>query len=121
MKSSDFVCFHELDFVLPVHRFHINFSYTDAQRLSFIREFFLRVINVSPQQPKGLAQFFALTKRELSEALSDLVASGDLHYRDDGYVELTKQSKGYFSGLAAVPKVQKIDESHGHFRLSSRR
>ncbi|WP_422132792.1 hypothetical protein [Endozoicomonas sp. ALD040] len=117
MEKNNPVCFHELDFVLPVHRFHISFSYTDAQRLSFIREFILRIVNVSPLTPGDLAQFFSLTKRELNEALSDLVTSGDLRYRDDACVELTSQSRSYFSRMEAIPKVEKIDESTGHFNF----
>lgn len=117
MDKGKPICFHELDFLLPVHRFHISFSYTDAQRLSFIREFVLRIVNINPLSPADLAHFFSLSKRELDEALSDLVRSGDLKYRDDGTVELTNQSRSYFSGIDAIPKVEKIDETTGHFNF----
>jgi hypothetical protein len=100
--------FHEIDFLLPVHRFKINFSYVSKKEFPFIREFVLRLVHLSPIDAKSIAQFFGFTKNEAIEAVDNLIDLGDLEYNDDGNLKLTNQAHGYFSGLGDIPLVSSL-------------
>jgi hypothetical protein len=107
--------YHEVEFLLPVHRFNIRFSYVTKKGLPFIREFVLRLIHVSPMMPVDIASYFGLAKREADEAISDLVDKGDLQFLDSGQIDLTSKSSGYFVGLGSIPHVSTLMESGGAF------
>ena len=93
------LAFHEIDFIVPVHRFNIQYSYVTKERLSFIREFVLRIVQLSPLKPNQIATYLGLNKEELNEALSDLMSTGDLQISESGDVLLTSKSEDYFEGL----------------------
>lgn len=107
--------YHEVDFLLPVHRFNIRFSYVTKKGLPFVREFVLRLVHVSPMMPADIASYFGLTKRETDEAISDLVDKGDLQFLESGQIDLTTKSRGYFVGLGSTPHVSTLMESGGAF------
>ncbi|MFT6328875.1 MAG: hypothetical protein ACJAYN_000802 [Bermanella sp.] len=110
MSENMKVPFHEIDFLLPVHRFNISFSYISQKSLSFMREFILRLIHLGPMQPFDIAGYFDLTERELDEALSDLLSKGDIQYDDDGQVSLTPQARGYFTKMGSAPLVPAVGQ-----------
>ena len=86
--------YHEVDFVLPIHRFKINFSYSKEMGMrSFIREFTLRLVHISPVKPADIAIFFGLSNIETDEAISDLIDKGDLEFLNDGELALTHIKK----------------------------
>lgn len=107
--------YHEVDFLLPVHRFNIRFSYVTKKGLPFIREFVLRLVHVSPMMPADIASYFGLAKRETDEAISDLVDKGDLQFLENGQIDLTAQARGYFVQLGSTPHVSTLMESGGAF------
>lgn len=109
------VTYHEVDFILPAHRFNIQFSYVTKKGLPFVREFLLRLIHISPMSPVEIATYFGFSKRELDEALTDLVEKGDLAFSESGKIELTSNSRGYFVGLGSTPLVSLLVESGGIF------
>ena len=53
------LAFHEIDFIVPVHRFNIQYSYVTKERLSFIREFVLGIIDF-PTKAKSDSDLFGL-------------------------------------------------------------
>lgn len=59
------IAYHEVDFLLPVHRFDIRFSYVTKKGLPFTREFVLRLIHISPMLPSDLATFSDFPKLSL--------------------------------------------------------
>jgi hypothetical protein len=109
------ITYHEVDFLLPVHRFNIRFSYVTKKGLPFIREFLLRLVHISPIKPADVASYFGLSKREADEAIRDLVDKGDLRFLDNGLIDLTSMSHGYFVGLGSTPLVSSLLESGGVF------
>lgn len=117
MKNELTVAYSEIDFLLPVHRFNIRFSYVTKKGLPFIREFLLRLIHLAPMKPSQIAGYFDFSQRETSEALSDLVESGDLEFQNDGTVTLTNQSAGYFTGLGTTPQMSAVLEHGGYFNF----
>ena len=113
MSEEFLIAYHEVDFLLPVHRFNVRFSYVTKEGLPFIREFVLRLLHLSDLTPLELASYFGLSKRETDEAISDLLEKGDLAFNDEGKVGLTTQSKGYFSSLGSTPQISAVKEAGG--------
>ncbi len=111
MSDITSVVYHEIDFLLPVHRFNVKFSYVTKEGLPFIREFVLRLLHLSALSPLEIATYFGFSKREADEAISDLLDKGDLQFNDEGKVELTSQSKGYFVSLGSTPQVSAVKET----------
>jgi hypothetical protein len=110
MSDTPSVIYNEVDFILPVHRFHVTFSYVTKAGLPFVREFVLRLLHVSALTPTELAKYFSFSEREAKEAITDLLNKGDVQYDDDGNIELTSQSKRYFSSLGSTPQVATVKE-----------
>lgn len=110
-KADIKAIYHEIDFLVPVHRFHIQFSYVTKKGLPFIREFFLRLLHISPMLPSQLGIYFGFSKQELDEAISDLMEKGDLQFSDSGQAMLTPQSKSYFVKLGDSPQLSAILET----------
>lgn len=115
MNKKINIAYHEVDFLLPAHRFDIRFSYVTKKGLPFIREFVLRLLHISSMRPVDIATYFGLSRREVEEAVNDLAEKGDLTFSDKGMVELTQQSRGYFVGLGSTPLVSSLLESGGVF------
>lgn len=107
--------FHEIDFLLPVHRFNIAFSYVSKRGLPFIREFVLRLVHLSPMKPEFIASYLDLTARELKEVLRELVDKDELTFLDDGSVGLTGLAKGYFSTEGESPQVTTVQQTEATF------
>lgn len=110
MENSK-VPFHQIDFLLPVHRFNIAFSYISRRGLPFVREFVLRLVHLSPMKPEFIARYMDLSQRELKEVLRDLVEKDELVFLDDGAVALTSLAKGYFSSVGESPQVTTVQHT----------
>ena len=77
MNQKVNIAYHEVDLLLPAHRFDIRFSLCDQKKgLSFVREFVLRLVHISPMKPVDIATYFGLSRREVDEAITDLVEKG---------------------------------------------
>lgn len=115
MNKKVNIAYHEVDFLLPAHRFDIRFSYVTKKGLPFVREFVLRLVHISPMKPVDIATYFGLSQREVDEAITDLVEKGDLEFSEKGQIELTPKSRGYFVSLGSTPLVSSLMESGGVF------
>ena len=100
--------YHEVDFLIPVHRFNINFSYVTQSEMSFVREYLLRLIHLSPMMPQEIANYFGFSKIELQEAVNELLDKGELLYLGDGRLDLSKLSRQYFKKPGDSPKINTI-------------
>ncbi|MFQ2238701.1 hypothetical protein ACK32R_23725 [Aeromonas dhakensis] len=69
MNQKVNIAYHEVDLLLPAHRFDIRFSYVTKKGLSFVREFVLRLVHISPMKPVDIATYFGLSRREVDEAV----------------------------------------------------
>jgi len=103
--------YHEIDFLLPAQRFNINFSYITQKGLPFVREFVLRLIHLAPMSMSQVASFFGFSRREVQEAIDDLVERGELTLSDNGRLTLTEKSSGYFTELGEVPRLSLLRDS----------
>lgn len=115
MNEKSIVTYHEVDFLLPVHRFDVRFSYVTKKGLPFIREFVLRLVHISNMKPSDVASYLGLSKLEVDEAITDLVDRGELEFLENGQITLTSKSKGYFTELGSIPMLSTLLESGGAF------
>ena len=103
--------YHEIDFLLPAQRFNINFSYITQKGLPFVREFVLRLIHLAPMSMSQVATFFGFSRKEVQEAINDLVERGELTLSENGRLTLTEKSSGYFTELGEVPRLSLLRDS----------
>lgn len=103
--------YHEIDFLLPAQRFNINFSYITDKGLPFVREFVLRLVHLAPMSMSQIAIFFGFSRREVKEAIDDLVERGDLTLSENGRLSLTEKSSRYFTELGEVPRLSLLQDS----------
>ena len=67
MSQQSNIVYNEIDFLIPSYRFKISYSYVSKRGLSFIREFVLRLVHLSPMKPCDISEFLGLTEREAKE------------------------------------------------------
>ena len=103
--------YHEIDFLLPAQRFNISFSYITQKGLPFVREFVLRLIHLAPMSMSQVATFFGFSRKEVQEAIDDLVERGELTLSENGRLTLTEKSCGYFTELGEVPRLSLLRDS----------
>lgn len=103
--------YHEIDFLLPAQRFNINFSYITEKGLPFVREFVLRLIHLAPMSMSQVATFFGFSRKEVQEAIDDLVELGELTLSENGRLTLTEKSSSYFTELGEVPRLSLLRDS----------
>lgn len=103
--------YHEIDFLLPAQRFNINFSYITQKGLPFVREFVLRLIQLAPMSMSQVANFFGFSRKEVQEAIDDLVERGELTLSENGRLALTEKSSGYFTELGEAPRLSLLRDS----------
>ena len=103
--------YHEIDFLLPAQRFNINFSYITEKGLPFVREFVLRLIHLAPMSMSQVANFFGFSRKEVQEAIDDLVERGELTLSENGRLTLTEKSSNYFTELGEVPRLSRLQDS----------
>lgn len=103
--------YHEIDFLLPAQRFNINFSYITQKGLPFVREFVLRLIHLAPMSMSQVSTFFGFSRKEVQEAINDLVERGELTLSENGRLTLTEKSSGYFTEFGEVPRLSLLRDS----------
>jgi hypothetical protein len=106
--------YHEIDFLLPAQRFNINFSYITQKGLPFVREFVLRLIQLAPMSMSQVATFFGFSRKEVQEAIDDLVERGELTLSENGRLALTEKSSGYFTELGEAPRLSLLRDSSAY-------
>lgn len=111
MTLENATIYHEIDFLLPAQRFNINFSYITQKGLPFVREFVLRLIHLAPMSMSQVATFFGFSRKEVQEAIDDLVERGELTLSENGRLTLTEKSNGYFTELGEVPRLSLLRDS----------
>lgn len=105
------IIYHEIDFLLPAQRFNINFSYITQKGLPFVREFVLRLVHLTPMTKSQIATFFGFSRKEVEEAIADLVERDELTLMQSGRLTLTEKSSGYFTEIGEVPRLSLLRDS----------
>ena len=81
--------YNQIDFVVKAPRFHIVFSYMGDNGLSFVREYLLRLLRLTPCKPEQIARYFGFNQHETEIALADLERNKWIVWRNDGLIELS--------------------------------
>lgn len=105
MGSELVVPVMDVDFAVPVQSFRIEYSLISRKAPPFVREFMLKLLNVSSFRTEEIGQFFGFNRREVDVALSDLLNKGDAEFREDGRVALTDQARKYFDFQGGEPTI----------------
>jgi len=105
------IIYHEIDVLLPAQRFNISFSYISQKGLPFVREFVLRLVHLTPMTKTQIAIFFGFSRREIDEAIADLVEREELMLTENGRLTLTEKSEGYFADIGEVPRLSLLRDS----------
>lgn len=103
--------YHEIDFLLPTQRFNISFSYITQKGLPFVREYVLRLIHLAPMTKSHVATFFGFSRKEVDEAIMDLIDRGELTLSNNERLMLTEKSSGYFSEIGESPRLSLLRDS----------
>ncbi|EJB8374420.1 MULTISPECIES: hypothetical protein [Acinetobacter] len=108
---NDQLIYHTIDFLLPAQEFNVNFSYVSQKGLSFIREYILRLVNISPMSKLQIATYFGLSKAEIDEAINDLIDRDELTLNEHDRLVLTENSRNYFYDISSEMNLTTIAES----------
>lgn len=102
--------FNKIDFAVKAPKFKISFDYTDDRGLSFVREFVLRLLKITPCKPEQIAAFFDFDQEEISVVLEDLLNSKYIKRLPSGEYELDSQGRLLFGNLFGEPRLNKLQE-----------
>jgi len=108
MIEQSTIVYNEIDFLIPSYRFNIRYSYVSKRGLSFIREYMLRIVHLSPMKASEISEYLGLSTREIKEAIRDLIERKELSYNKLGQVCLTTKSKAYFTHIGEPPQVSEL-------------
>jgi hypothetical protein len=103
--------YHEIDFLLQAQRFNIDFSYITQKGLSFVREFVLRLVHLAPMTKFQIAVFFGFSRKEVEEAVDDLIQRDELTFTENERLTLTDKSRGYFTEIGGSPRLSSLQDS----------
>ncbi|PIT19982.1 hypothetical protein BGI36_09015 [Snodgrassella communis] len=102
-EQKNSLIYNQIDFVIKAPRFHITFSYSGDKRLSFVREYLLRLLLLCPCCPEKIATYFEFSQYETENALNDLANRNWIEYLADGNIGLTTAGKKLFKYSSTEP------------------
>lgn len=94
--SSNKLIYNKIDFVVKAPKFRIAFSYTDDKGLSFVREYILRLLNISPCPIEKLCAYFDFSQNEMQIALDDLLDKDWVKLNQEGLISLSQMGQSLF-------------------------
>lgn len=107
--------YNQIDFVVPAPKFRIVFSYMSNQGVSFVREYLLRLLKLTPCKPTQITNYFGFSKYETEIALADLDRNHWVVWQADGTIVLSTKGLQLFQGES--PQIPKLLECGGEYRM----
>ncbi len=107
--------YNQIDFVIPAPKFRIVFSYMSNQGVSFVREYLLRLLKLTPCKPTQIANYFGFSKYETEIALADLERNHWISWQADGTIALSTEGLQLFQGES--PQIPNLMERGGEYRM----
>lgn len=102
--------FQKVDIAVPAQEFRIEYAVTELNRMSVVREFILRLLNLTPLYATELAAYYDFSKKELNVAVQDLLRASFIRFTHDNQIELTNAGQGLFKaspdGKPWVPQIE---------------
>ena len=109
--------YNQIDFVVKAPRFRIVFSYMSNKGVAFVREYLLRLLEVTPCKPAQIAQYFGFTQHETEVALADLEQHKWIIWQDNGLIALTEEGQMLFDENSDSPHIPTLKECGGEYRM----
>lgn len=107
--------YNQIDFVIKAPRLRIVFSYMSNKGVTFIREYLLRLLKLTPCKPAQIAQYFGFSQHETEVALADLEQNKWITWQDDGLIALSAKGVRLFSGDS--PQIPTLKEFGSEYRM----
>lgn len=107
--------YNQIDFVVPAPKFRIVFSYMSNQGVSFVREYLLRLLKLTPCKPTQIANYFGFSKYETKIALADLERNHWIVWQADGTIALSAEGLQLFQGES--PQIPNLMERGGEYHM----
>ncbi|MDC4399553.1 hypothetical protein OW684_09730 [Acinetobacter baumannii] len=102
--------YHDVDVLLPVQKFLIDFSFSGKKPLDFVHSIMLRTLRLGPCSTEQLASFLNLDQNEITILLNDLLAKKEIKSTENDLFELSEISKRYFRSVSDIPQVEQISD-----------
>ena len=115
--SKQNITYNQIDFVVKAPRFHIVFSYMSDKGVAFVREYLLRLLQVTPCNPAQIAQYFGFTQHETEVALADLESNKWIIWQDNGLIALSTEGQRLFQDNQESPHIPALKECGGEYRM----
>ncbi|KGQ56539.1 hypothetical protein IO44_02465 [Gallibacterium anatis str. Avicor] len=111
--SEQKIPYNQIDFVVLAPKFRIVFSYMKDQGVSFVREYLLRLLKLTPCKPTQIAKYFGFSKHETEIALTDLERNRWINWQTDGTIALSAEGLQLFQGES--PQIPNLQEHGGTY------
>lgn len=116
--SEQKTSYNQIDFVVKAPRFRIVFSYMSDKGISFVREYLLRLLKVTPCKPTQIAQYFGFNQHETEVALADLEQQKWIVWQHDGTICLSEEGKRLFQNDGQdSPKIPTLKEFGSEYHM----
>jgi len=107
-----------LDVCIPVQEFRADYTIVQNNKLPFVREFILRLLDLSNMSNDQIGKFMGFSAKETQVALSQLINLEEIAVNDKGKFQLTPKSKSYFNSQQENrPKIQCLEELRKSFKF----
>lgn len=107
-----------LDICVPVQEFRVDYTIVQNNQLPFVREFIIRLLDLSNFTKDQLGKFMGFSEKETEVALSQLLNLDEVVVNELGEFQLTAKSMSYFSSQQENrPKIQSLEEVRKGFKF----
>ncbi|MFI8145044.1 hypothetical protein [Acinetobacter sp. ABJ_C5_2] len=102
--------YHDIDVLLPVQKFLVDFSFSGNKPLNFVHSILLRTLRLGPCSSAQLANFLNLDQNEITIILNELLAKKEIKSTENDLFELAEVAKRYFKSISDIPQVEQISD-----------
>lgn len=117
MSKQQIIPYNQIDFVIKAPRFQIVFSYMNDKNIAFIREYLLRLLQITPCKPEQIAKYFGFSQHETEVALSDLQNNKWVVWQSNGAITLSSEGLRLFQPGHSTPQIPTLQEYGGEYRM----
>lgn len=118
MHSDTHIPLLPIDICIPVQEFRADYTIVQNNHLPIVREFVLRLLELSNFTKDQLGKFLGFTEKETTVALNQLVNLDEVAVNEHAKFELTSKSKAYFSAQQENrPMIQSLEEIRKGFKF----
>lgn len=107
-----------LDICVPVQEFLVDYTIVQNNELPFVREFILRLLDLSDMTKDQLGKFMGFSEKEIQVAINQLIGLDEVMVTGSGKFKLTPKSLGYFNTQQENrPKTECLEDIRKGFKF----